>query len=304
MKYLPNLKAKTYPPKVLKKKKSYGTKSPRNLELSSLVYFVLIFFSILELGLNTPVYRKKGVQIPIQSNQNEITMIISGTGEQPILGYNYSFCPNKIYLDGNEITINQNNCSLINIPEGGSERKTVKLMWDNNLGSLHGMFERMTNLLEVDFSNFDSSSAVHMTQMFLNCTKLTSINFANFRTSLVEDMHLTFGDCQSLEELDLSSFDTSKVTTMYFMFAGCNKLKSLNLENFNTAQVETMEAMFYNLTSLESVNIRNFDTSKVRNMGFMFAHDVNLKNLDLSHFNTANVHVMEYMFSATRRMTC
>ena len=241
MKWLLNFKKETCTRRNLKQAKPHKLKASRNLELSPLFYFILIFLPLVQLGLSAPLIRNEYVPLRmIQSLSNEITIKIEGTGEQLILSTNYSFCPNSIALNGNPVTINSVNCSLINIPTGGSETNTVKMTWDDKLYSLHSMFENLTNLVEVDLSKFDSSSVKHMTQMFWNCVSLTSINFANFDTSLVEDMHLLFGSCEVLPKLDLSSFDTSRVTTMYFMFASCFKLTSLNLAHFNTSNVETM----------------------------------------------------------------
>ena len=264
MKWLLNFKKETCTRRNLKQAKPHKLKASRNLELSPLFFFLLIFLSLMQVGLSIPFKRNEYAFLRmIQSQLNEITIKIEGTGEQQILGGNYSFCPNSITLNGNPVTINSANCSLINIPTGGSETNTVKMTWNDKLYSLHGMFENLTNIVEVDLSKFDSSLVQHMTQMFWNCISLTSINFENFNTSLVEDMHLLFGSCENMTEFDLSSFDTSRVRTMYFMFASCAKVTSLNLAHFNTSNVETMEAMFYETWALESLDISNFDTSKV-----------------------------------------
>ena len=127
----------------------------------------------------------------------------------------------------------EGNCKIINIPADGETINTVKLVWNEKLFSLHGMFTNFNHLKEADLSNFDSSSVSHMTDMFYNCPSVTSINFSNFNTSLVEDMRSLFYECESLTELDLSSFDTSKVKTMYFTFKGCRNLRTLNIASFN-----------------------------------------------------------------------
>ena len=279
---------------IKKKDSSKKSKAKNHIE-----FFLLILFFILIREVSSgPNNRKENSNFSFNSHLNEITIKIKDKGNQYIVSEKFYLCPDKIYLNENPDPINpdENNCRIIYIPLESYETNTIKLIWDNKLITLHSLFENLTNLVEADLSNLDSSSVAHMTQIFLNCVSLTSINLANLNTSLVEDMHMSFCQCNSLAELDLSSFDTSKVKTMYYMFQGCKNLKTLNLANFDTSQVETMEAMFNDLDLLETLDISNFDTSKVNNMNNMFFHCEKLKILDLSHFNTSNVLHMGQMF--------
>ena len=80
----------------LKNKKTNKVKKLKNLELFQFFYLILIFFSLIQLGLNIYLNKKEYYSFNIQSHINQITIKINGTGEQCILGSDYSFCPDSI----------------------------------------------------------------------------------------------------------------------------------------------------------------------------------------------------------------
>ena len=136
--------------KISEKKKSFKVKAMKNLNLFPLFYIILIIFSLMQLGLNISINRRENALFhKMQSQLNEITIKIDGTGDQYILGGNYSFCPDSIELNGQAITVNSINCSVINIPDEENVVNRIKMAWNDKLYSLHGMFENLTNLVEV-----------------------------------------------------------------------------------------------------------------------------------------------------------
>ena len=160
----------------------------------------------------------------------------------------------------------------------------------------HNMFYNMNKITDIDFSNFDSSTAINTTMMFGNCNSLTNLNLTNFNTSNVITMDSMFKGCTNLTNLDLSNFNTKNVTNMAMMFWDCNNLINLNLNNFNTSNVTNMTMMFNNCNKLNNLNIKHFDTSKVTNMDAMFEYCTSLSSLDISNFNTNKVTNMNNMF--------
>ena len=48
------------------------------------------------------------------------------------------------------------------------------------------MFERLTNIIEIDLSNFDASNVRTMQYMFYGCSNLEKIEFGNINTSSLE----------------------------------------------------------------------------------------------------------------------
>ena len=260
----------------------------RKIKLKEIISFRIIIILMLLNGIysyNSTSYRK------LQSSQ-KIIIKVKEYGEQEII---YSEFANivKVYIEGEEIIINENN--KINVPEG---RDTIILQWDNVQTNCEKMFSGLSNIIEIDFSLFDTSEVNRMKSFFENCINLKKINFGeNFVTSLIESMFGIFYNCISLTSLDLSHFDTSHVSQMQNLFYNCYSLTSLDLSNFNTSQVNSMENMFFNCTSLSSIIFYNiFNTEKVTNMLKMFYKCESLISLDLSNFFTPLVETMNNMF--------
>ena len=176
-----------------------------------------------------------------------------------------------------------------------NETNEVILEWNTNLKTCEYMFSYLNNILEIDFSNFDSSEVTNMDYMFYECVDLQNINFTNFNTSSTKSMSYMFGHL-NVTSLDLSHFDTSKVENMSNMFYICEEIISLNLANFDTSSVTSMSSMIISLKKLEYLDISNFDTSKVTDMSFMFYNNVKLKRINVGHFNTSFVIKMDSMF--------
>ena len=160
---------------------------------------------------------------------SNITLKIKGIGNNYVLGYcneaikfPFEYFPNEIYI--NKIFQDKKNYSYY----FAQEDNLVELVWYNNINISQNMFCGCSNAIEIDFSNFNFSSASDMSFLFCNCSSLISLN--------------------------LFKFDTSKVTSMSNMFKGCSSLTSLNLSNFNTFQVTHIDNLFADCTYLEYIN--------------------------------------------------
>ena len=231
--------------------------------------------------------------------KTEITITIIGSGNKNILSdinkcynnqTNFSDLPQEIIINGINQTIKKRHHlnNLIN---------NITMKWDHYLTNCNNMFNNLTDIINFDFSKFDTSTVTSMACMFLNCTKITSINVSNFNTSLVTNMDSMFSDCRELKSLDLSNFDTSSVTNMHHMIYQCFNLISLNVENFNTSKVVDMTGMFEASYSLKSLEINHFDTSSCTIMYAMFHLCTNLTSLDLINFDSSKVTSMGIMFN-------
>ncbi len=86
-------------------------------------------------------------------------------------------------------------------------------------------------------ANEDSS------HLFWGYYNLSEIDFnSNFDTSKATDMSNMFAYCDSLTTLDLSCYDTSKVTDMSEMFLNCHEMWSLETSsNFVTSNADTTD---------------------------------------------------------------
>ena len=97
-------------------------------------------------------------------------------------------------------------------------------------------------------------------KLFKN-TGLISLDLSNFDTSSATSMCEMFAGSRYIKSLDLASFDTSKVTNMKYMFHGCSSLTDLNLSSFDTSNVTTLEGTFMHYGG-ENLDLSNFNTSK------------------------------------------
>ena len=289
-------------------------------------YMIYILFIFIRLTPNSAMNKRKDFSnYCILSYAYEITIKINGIGIHNITSSAYTFCPDNVIYNSVDI---KEDCNRVNLPDDGNEIKTLTLKWNNANYFLARLFENITNILEVDLSNYDTTGVTDMKQMYYNCQSLTSINLQNIITSSTKDMRLMFGNCYILKSLDVSRFDTSQVTDMHFifsyckkiisldvskfntenvehfegMFAGMESLKSINVQNFNTSSGINMQGMFYNCSSLTTLDVTNFDTSSVTDMSSMFYNVCEIISLELSNFDTTKVETMKYMFSLCRKI--
>lgn len=165
--------------------------------------------------------------------------------------------------------------------------------WSANTGA--PWYGQRTAITAVKFQG--AVNAATCNGLFFGCSNLTNIDFTGFNTSSATSMERMFNGCSSLENLDVSAFDTSNVTSMERMFYGLPKITSVDVSGFNTSNVKNMNRMFYNCSSLTSLDVSGFNTSKVTNMSYMFYNCFTLTSLDVSGFDTSSVTNMSYMFS-------
>ena len=253
---------------------------------------ILMSVFILFLSINS----SNNIIISQLNFDNIIKLTIKGSGNQQIISndYNpYNAIPNKILI--NEIEQDQTKIGKIAYDLTG-ETNNITLIWDNQITYCSYMFQNLTNIIEIDFSNFNSSIVTETALMFKGCSSLTSINFKNFKTFNNINMYAMFESCISLTSIDLSNFDTSSVTNMEKMFYECKSLNNLDLSNFITSKVESLAWMFDTCESLVSLNLTNYNTSLVNNLAYMFRGSIGLKSLNLDNFDTSLVTNMNGMF--------
>ena len=140
--------------------------------------------------------------------------------------------PEKIRIN-NEIKENYNNTNSYKLTQ---EINIIEYFWEDvSITSCQQMFSECENIIEIDFSNFNTSNVTDTRSMFYGCKNLVSLNLSNFDTSKDKHMSFMFSECHSLISLDLSSFQTSSVFSMDSMFYNSYSLISLDLSNFDTS---------------------------------------------------------------------
>ena len=157
-----------------------------------------------------------------------------------------------------------------------------------NVTSMYYMFYSCNELVDINISNFDTSSVTNMGLCFYNCSALQNLDVSNFNTSNVTNFNSMFLGCQNLIILDVAGFNTSNAIDVSSMFKSCSKVTNLNVTGFNTSNVTKFSSMFSGCSSLTSLDVSNFDTSKVTNMFGMFQNCSNLTKLDISSFSTGS----------------
>ena len=248
--------------------------------------FNIITTNIIIIFLISPIFSRK-----FESYYSELILKIEGSGYQNLFNSTFLFYPDEIYIKEKKIENSENFRVFLNDSEN-----IITLKWTKQITSCKNMFSGISNILEIDFSKFDTSKVTEMQEMFKDCSSLTTLDLSNFNTKLVNGMNFMFENCKLLSSLDLSSFDTSSVTLMSGLFKNCYSLEFLNLKSFNTSLNGNMMYFFYNCYSLTSLDLSNFDTSLVTYMFEMFYNCNKLVYLDLSSFNTSLVSHMHYMF--------
>ena len=209
--------------------------------------------------------------------------------------------------------INENNTTLIiegkTVPFKKSFIPTksgiysIKLLFKNKLSNCAYLFCQCKDVIDIDFSKFNTENVTDMKYMFYNCSFLTSVNLSSFNTENVKDMKYMFSGCKRLKSLGLKSFNTLNVTTMRCMFYNCISLTNVCLYTFNTQKVTDMEWMFGKCSSLITLNLSSFNTKNCTTMKNMFSGCSSLTSLNLSSFNPENVKDMGCMFQLCSSLT-
>jgi surface protein len=188
----------------------------------------------------------------------------------------------------------------------------VKYIFNKPLKSAAFLFYDCKELVEIEFSHFNTESIINMQYMLAECSLLNKIDLSKLNLINVTDISYIFFDCISLQEANLSNLDTKNlvnfgntfnqcghlqkadlanlntqnVTDMSCLFRRCSELKEVNLSNINTQNVTNRYQMLHFCSELKEVDLSSFNTQKVTDMGYMFYSCKSLKNLDLSNFNT------------------
>ena len=160
-----------------------------------------------------------------------------------------------------------------------------------------GMFNKLDQLTDIDFSGFDLTYTESVGFMFNECRSLVSLDLSEWNTGGVTAFNHLFMECKKLKNLNISNFDMTSAGTMEMMFGGCRALTSIDLSHMNTPHLADINHLFYLCESLESVTFgERFSTSGVSDFGGLFAGCKNLTHLDLSMFDFSNANNYRTIF--------
>ena len=308
IKYINKMKTSNYNNKYKNKLYTRNNKYFTNILYNYNLIIIFIYDIIIIPNIFFPPTLLKNINLRKLNLNSEITIIVGKTESQYILSDESVQISGKTCKFDNlpsEIIVNDNQVEEIGkiIYNLNNEENTIVMRWNYEITDCCGMFYNLPNIINIDLSNFDSSSIEDMRGMFFNCISLTSLNLNNFNTSSVTNMASMFQECEKLTSLDLSSFDTSLVTDMNNMFYNCKIMQYLDLQNFNTSYVTNMESLFFGCSSLETLDLNNFDTSSVINIKSMFEECTSLKSINIDNFNTKKMKHMSRLFFNCRSLT-
>ena len=224
----------------------------------------------------------------------EYKVIIKVKGPSPVQIINKSFSTLPSYIYNSKGNLIAQNKYEINIEQ---EEEIITMKWNSKLTKLSKMFFEVQSIIEIDLSNYDSSSVNAMNMMFQDCTNVKKIVFTNFKTDKVTSSYSMFYRCKYLTSLDLSSFRTKINRNFGSMFCGCESLTSLDLSTFDTSTVTHIDNMFKDCVLLTSLNLKSFKTIKGEKINRMFYNCRSLIYLDLSNLDTTNIYAYEEIFT-------
>ena len=154
-----------------------------------LLIFLLVFINLISISITKPKER-------LLNFYSEITMTITGNGQQEILSSNYAGeLPDIIYVNN---IYNNEKSRIVN--DLNNIKNSIKMIWNSSVTTCNNMFSHLSNIIEIDFSYFNTTLIADMASMLYECYSLTSINFNNIDTSKVTNMNSMFYKCSSLTE--------------------------------------------------------------------------------------------------------
>lgn len=152
-----------------------------------------------------------------------------------------------------------------------------------------GMFNKLNQLTDIDFTGFDLTYTTSVSSMFNDCYSLVNLDLSGWNTGGVQNFSTLFQECKKLANLDISGFDMTSATSTGMMFGGCRSLTALDLRHFNTPNVQDIGYMFYLCESLESIQFGSgFNTSRITGFDGIFAGCKSLGSIDISMFDTSH----------------
>ncbi len=254
-------------------------------------------------------YKSEITKIIFQNTINPIgteSWDISAANNGTVMAY-YDKENTTVYIQANgNIIANEDSFYLFYDFSNLKEIEGLDLLDTSQVINMSYMFDKCSQLTNLDLNNWDTSSVKYMSYMFDKCSQLANLDLSGWDTSSVMNMNNMFQDCSHLTSVgDLSEWNTSSVKYMNAMFQSCSNLTDLDfIKDWDTSSVMNMQSMFSGCSQLTSLDsIKDWETSSVTDMGSMFSGCSNLTTLDLSGWDTFSVTYMVSMFSNCSQLT-
>ena len=117
--------------------------------------------------------------------------------------------------------------------------------------------------VDLDITNFDTSSATNMMGVFNNVGFRSITHSENFVDSNVTNIKALFANAYNIDTIDAINFDVSSITGtgMEYLFYGCKEIERLDLSTYDTKNITSYKGLFVGCEALERIYVS--DTWKV-----------------------------------------
>ena len=197
--------------KIIEKNIHYKFRGINYILLNVIIFIILI-----------PMFLSKDYHKETRNLDSDyvIKITISGNGSQRIVSEKSELIPQSVKVSGQIGSFYST--KIIQIYGDESNDYTIKIEFDfqflltEKKYSFKSLFEGLTNLKSVDFSEMEYSRVTDASYMFKDCTNLKYIKFGkDFDTSSISYMEQMFAN-SGIISLDLSRFKTSSVENMNY----------------------------------------------------------------------------------------
>ena len=214
------------------------------------------------------------ISIAIKVYRNLITLVYgTASGSQYVLGTSYDVA-NILYMEKNGSKITPSNKAYLST--------TIQTTFKVALKTMAGAFRSCTNLISVDFSEFDGTGYDSMAETFYNCPKLTSISWGECKFPNMKSLYYTFDACSALTNIDLSPFEGAPISSLSGTFYDCKAVTHLDLTPLSGAPITEIDDAFRNCETIKSLDLSALDGIIVSTPNALFWGCRNLESIDLT----------------------
>ena len=218
--------------------------SNKNKYIKIIIFSSGLLFLVLLIVLIIVFTRKKpSSPLPSKVTSGGYLLLDYEVNEPDMIDINTIFNPSQeakengysiyeIDENGNIIKTLPNTQRKRNLESDKTGKIKIKLEFSKPLTIMSEMFKDIKELIDVDFSYFNSENIIQIDSIFKNCIKLENVNFNNFSSKNIINMNSAFENCHELTGLNLSTFDTTNLKSMTSMLKNCQNLFILDIKNF------------------------------------------------------------------------
>ena len=134
-----------------------------------------IFFVLILLFNSSLLTIEKSLEIRKLDSSSTIKIVIEGPGTKKVLGSNFDYSPDLVYINSIQKSTDNSNEYYLN-----ETINIVVLTFFQELDSCANMFYDLKDIKEIDLSKCVYSKVTDMSYMFKGCIKLTSLNIIYF----------------------------------------------------------------------------------------------------------------------------